>query len=350
MSSVEHQLSEFILHRLRKAGEHPASVELRAHACRPDAVALALMERLFKLFADRSSKGFGCFEDDVSAYPMPALVREYVLDGSLDLVAASHRMMEVLQVQADEAELEAGGVMLVARVREGAGGTNERDTLWFALVGETIGCATNAGLDVVECTHLDLSALRAAGRIDLTGWQRGDERYISFLKGRGDATWFRRFLGCSDVVVALKETRRLVQALGDFVESERLEVPQRDALLERAHAYLDELGESGEPLVLEEVAREVAREACPEHAERLDAALRDESTALASGFVPNRRALRPLVRFSASNEQWKLEFERGGLRSGMVRYDPGSDTLVLSGLPDYLRKMLAEEGTGEARD
>ena len=110
-------------------------------------------------------------------------------------------------------------------------------------------------------------------------------------------------------------------------------------MLERAHGYLDGLGESGEALVLESVARQV----WPEQPERLDAVLTAEEGHLASGFVPDRRAIRPLVRFRASGEQWKLEFERSGLRSGAIHYDRDSDTLVLSGLPDYLKKMLLEE-------
>ncbi|HAF55594.1 MAG TPA: nucleoid-associated protein, partial [Thauera sp.] len=57
-------------------------------------------------------------------------------------------------------------------------------------------------------------------------------------------------------------------------------------------------------------------------------------------------AIRPLVRFSASGENWKLEFERSGLHSGAVHYDRATDTLVLSGVPDYLKRMLDEDGQG----
>ena len=74
----------------------------------------------------------------------------------------------------------------------------------------------------------------------------------------------------------------------------------------------------------------------------IDALLRAEETRIAPGFVPNRRAIRPLVRFSASGDNWKLEFERSGLHSGAVHYDRATDTLVLSGLPDYLKRMLDE--------
>lgn len=137
-----------------------------------------------------------------------------------------------------------------------------------------------------------------------------------------------------------EETKKLVATLDRFVDTERLAPAARDAVLERAHDYLDTLGEAGAPVVFEELAREVF----PEQPARLDALLRAEETKIAPGFVPNRRAIRPLVRFSASGENWKLEFERSGLHSGAMHYDRATDTLVLSGVPDYLKRMLDEEG------
>ncbi|MDO9598489.1 MAG: nucleoid-associated protein [Azoarcus sp.] len=334
MSQVQHTITDLVVHRLSKPEGTPAVVELRASSNTLDGAAVRLIERLCGHYADRSSKGFGRFEDDQAAFPLPLLVHDHVVARSLDFITLSQRMMEQLQACIDD-EVETGGFVLIARIQEGA-----TDTLWVALVGETVGTAITSALDIVDCAHLDFTSLRAAGRIDLSGWQRGDERYISFLKGRGEvAAWFKRFLGCSDVVVALKETKKLVLALNQFVDSERLDPPARDALLERAHGYLDELGESGEPLALGEVARQI----CPERAEQLDAVLHTEALKLNSGFVPDRRAIRQLVRFSASGEQWKLEFDRSGLHSGAVHYDRITDTLVLSGLPDYLKRMLLEE-------
>lgn len=333
-SPIQHTVTDLVVHRLVKEAQAPAAVELRASACTLDDAAVRLVERLCTHYAGRSSKVFGRFEDDEEGFPMSRLVREYIVERSSDFITLSQRMMAQLQICAHDEELDASAFVIIARISEG--GT---DCLWVALVGECIGSSINGTLDIADCSYLDFSSLRAAGRIDLAGWQRGDERYISFLKGRGDvAAWFKRFLGCSDVLVALKETKKLVLALNQFVETERLEPPVRDALLQRAHGYLDELGESGEPVALDEIARQV----WPEQAERLDTALNAEAIKLNSGFVPDRRAIRPLVRFSASGEQWKLEFDRSGLQSGAIQYDRASDTLVLSGLPDYLKRMLLE--------
>jgi nucleoid-associated protein len=81
----------------------------------------------------------------------------------------------------------------------------------------------------------------------------------------------------------------------------------------------------------------------PDAPSHLNDALNDESLGLASGFVPDRRAIRPLVRFKANAQQWKLEFDRASLRSGAVIYDRRSDTLILSNIPEQLKRALMEE-------
>ena len=335
MNPVQHTITHLVVHKLQRAADGPASVELRVAPCRVDAAAVRMIERLCSHYADRASKGYGRFEDDESSFPLQRFVREHVVERSLDFAALSQRMVETMQRCVEDAGAEAAGRVVIARILEG-----DNDCLWVAVISEAVGSAITGALEVVDCLHLDFSTLPAAGRIDLSGWQRGDERYISFLKGRGDgAPWFKRFLGCSDVVIALKETKKLVQRLGDFADAQRLEAPARDALLERAHGYLDELGESGSPLALDEMSRKV----WPEQPGRLDAALAAGDLPLAGGFVPDRRAIRPLVRFRAAGEQWKLEFDRSSLHSGAVHYDRAADTLVLSGLPEYLKKMLQED-------
>lgn len=339
MRPLEHTVTHLIIHTLEKAPGSPARLILREGPCTLDAAALRLAERLCSQYDGRSAKGFGRFEEDEESYPLARWLREHLVDETLDFAGLSRAFAERVQALTDAEELEEGGQLVMARIREGGANGGGTDCLWLALIGEAEGVRIGAALEALDCCHLDFTALHAAGRIDLSGWRRGDERYIGFLRGRGKGgMWFKNALGCSDVMVALQETKKLVATLDRFVDTEGLAPATRDAVLERAHDYLDTLGEAGAPVVFEELAREVF----PEQPARLDALLRAEETRIAPGFVPNRRAIRPLVRFSASGDNWKLEFERSGLHSGAVHYDRATDTLVLSGLPDYLKRMLDE--------
>jgi len=335
MTQPQHTITALVIHKLVKAEHGPAGIELHAATSPLTEPAVRLVERLCRHYVERPGKGYGRFEDDEDEFPMPRLIRQHVVEQRIDFATLSQQMMQHLQARAEHEELATGGFVLIARMRDfGA------DCLWVALLTEAVGTAITERLEIVDRAHLDFASLRVAGRIDLTAWQQGAERYISFLKGRGDlALYFKLFLGCNDVVIALKETQKLVHTLGHFAEAQKLEPAARDELMQRAHVYLDELGESGAPLSLEHVAREV----WPSAPERLHDTLHDAARELASGFVPDRRALRPLVRFRASAQQWKLEFDRSSLRTGAVHYDKASDTLVLSDIPDQLRQLLREE-------
>ena len=310
-------------------------VELRPTANPLDEPAARLMERLCRHFAERPGKGYGWFEKDERSFPMPRLVREHAIEQSMDFATLSKEMVTQLQQRVDEDKMDEGGYVLIARATVfGA------DCLYVALLQEILGTVIGDGLSIQDSPHLDFSALQVAGRIDISAWQAGAERYISFLKGRGDvAGWFKRFLGCTDVVIALKETKKLVETLSHFAETQQLDAAGRDELLERAHLVLEEMGDSGAALNLEAVAGQIF----PDAPQKLSATLQDETLDLASGFVPDKRALRPLIRFKASAEDWKLEFERSGLRSGAVQYDKTSNTLVLTNVPENLKKLLLEE-------
>ena len=334
MTESTHTLTALVVHRLIRAAEGPSQLELRAAPNPLDDASARLMERLCRYFAERPGKGFGHFERDERSFPMPAMVRRHVIEERIDFTAFSAEMLAHLQQRVDEDKVDDGGYVLIARATVfGA------DCLYVALLQETLGTVIGEGLSIHDSPHLDFAGLQVAGRIDITAWQAGAERYIAFLKGRGDlAGWFKRFLGCTDVVIALKETRKLVETLTHFAETQQLEAPARDELMERAHLVLEQMHESGAALDLAAVANEVF----PDAPQKLQATLQDEALDLASGFVPDKRALRPLIRFKASAEDWKLEFERSGLRSGAVQYDEANNTLVLTKVPESLKKMLLE--------
>ena len=335
MTESTHTIAALVIHRLIREAEGPSRVDLRGAPNPLDDAAARLMERLCRHFAERPGKGYGHFEADERNFPMPALLRRHVQDHTLDFAALSAEMLAHLQQRIDEDKVDDGGYVLIARAT--VFGT---DCLYVALLQETLGSTIGDGLAVHDSPHLDFAGLQVAGRIDLSAWQAGAERYIAFLKGRGDvAGWFKRFLGCTDVVIALKETKKLVETLTHFAETQQLEAPARDELMERAHLILEQMNESGAALDLAEVASQVF----PDAPQKLADTLKDEALDLASGFVPDKRALRPLIRFKASAEDWKLEFDRSGLRSGSVQYDKTSNTLVLTNVPENLKKLLLEE-------
>ncbi len=332
---MPNNIVNLVVHKLIKDQHGAASIELAEAPINITPSAQRLIDHLHKLYAERPGKGYGKFEVDENNFPMPRFVRECFVDHATNYYELSRVMMQHLQARAGQEQLATGGYVLIAHVNNGA-----NDFLLVAIVTEVVGTAITEGLEIVDSVHLDMSNLRVAGRIDLTAWQGGAERYVSFLKGRGEvANYFKKFLGCNDVLVALQETQKLVDALESFATKQNLEPVVRDQLFEQAFTYLDGLGRNGDPVSLDAFANRL----WPDSPDDLRAALAVEDIQLSDGFVPDRRAIKGLVKFKGASIHWKLEFDRRGLRNGDIRYDQDNNKLVLSNIPDALRRELLEE-------
>ncbi|WP_273428136.1 nucleoid-associated protein [Chitinibacter tainanensis] len=327
LNTIEH----LIIHQLHKEPSGPARVALAPAALAITPAAQRLVDQLCEQYGTRNGKGFGQFADDETLL-MPQLVRRFSQENSLDFTGFSRELMAELQTRMEAEPLASGGYVLVAQVNNAA-----MRFIFIALLSEVIGTAVNDELQVIDSIHLDMQHLRVAGRIDLGSWQAGGERYVSFLRGRGDvAGYFKQFLGCLDVKTPLKETQKLVKGLEAFANEQAIAGDERDELFQRAHSYLDALGEGQGEVALATVAEQVF----PTAPAQLQAALENEELGINDGFVPDRRAIKPLMRFKANAPQWKVEFDRASLRSGAVIYDKYSDTLVLSNVPEELKQAL----------
>lgn len=336
---MPNNIVNLVVHKLIKDPHGAATIELADAPINATPSAQRLIDHLHKLYAERPGKGYGKFEEDENNFPMRRFIREHFVDHVTDYYALSQVMMQHLQFRAGQEQLATGGYVLISHVNNGV-----TDFLLVAIVTEVVGTAITEGLEIVDSVHLDMSNLRVAGRVDLTAWQGGAERYVSFLKGRGEvANYFKQFLGCNDVLVALQETQKLVRGLESFATEQHLEQAVRDQLFEQAYTYLEELGRNSNPVSLDAFANRL----WPDSPDDLRAALAIEELQLSDGFVPDRRAIKGLVKFKGASTHWKLEFDRRGLRNGDIRYDQANNKLVLSNIPDALRSELLEELTDE---
>lgn len=338
MPSPQSIIKNLIVHKLLKDAHGDASIELRpSGVVNVNPTVQRVIDQLHKLYSERTGKGYGKFDNDEDNFPMSRFVRQHFVDGSNDFPKLTHLMMEHLKVRANEEQLATGGYVLIAHVSNGA-----TDFLLTAIVTDTIGAAITAGtMDFIDSIYLDVSHFRFAGRINLTAWQIAtEERYISFLKGSGDVSgYFKKFLGCNDVLNARRETQKLIEGLHQFATNQHLEPTVRDNLLTKAHGYLNDLAENNTPLSLDALANNLWADAPNE----LLLVLTDDSLELSDGFVPSKKEIQKLVKFKGSAAHWKLEFDRDALRCDDVRYNRESNTLILSNVPVALRNALLEE-------
>lgn len=296
-----------------------------------------VIDELYDLYNSRASKTHGRFTTN-EGYPTQDQVRGYVGSPRKDFLDLTTRMMETLRGQAQARSASTGGHVLFAHFRR-----DGRDYLLVAIVTDKLSATLTSDRDVEDVRHLDLDGFRFAGRINLTAWANGEERYISFLKGKGDVSeYFRHFLGCDSVMQDRVDTTNLVGALREFVASEKMPEAEGNEFLARAKAICERASRGREEISFEALSNELA----PKAPARLLKHLAHADRGLSDGFVPDRRALAALVRFRAGTKQWKVEFAREAVSNRAVIYDAEANTLTLTGLPDELVAQLRAEGLG----
>jgi nucleoid-associated protein len=214
------------------------------------------------------------------------------------------------------------------------------DYLAIALLHHSEGVAVNAALDVTPAKHLDLGQLHLAARINLSEWQNNKQskQYISFIKGKNGkkvSEYFRDFIGCQEGVDSPSETRTLLKAFSDFVESEDLPEEQARAKTDTLVDYATSQAKMGEPMTLQELSGLLDEErpkAFYDH-------IRNKDYGLSPEIPADKRTLSQFRRFTGRAEGLSISFEAHLLGSN-IDYNEEQGILTIRNLPTQLRDQL----------
>ena len=302
---------------------------------------LAASQAMENLLADlnesynaKQGKAWGLFHEESGAYPFSGWLKAY-LDGEQDFTAFSRIAVEHLQKLMEESNLSTGGHILFAHYQQGM-----TEYLAIALLHHSEGVAVNAELDVTPSRHLDLGQLHLAARVNLSEWKNNhnSKQYISFIKGKNGkkvSDYFRDFIGCQEGVDAPSETRTLLKAFSDFVESEDLAEEKAREKTEALVDYATSQAKLGEPITLEELSGLIDEErprAFFEH-------IRNKDYGMAPEFPADKRTLNQFRRFTGRAEGLSISFESHLLGSA-IEYDEARDMLIIRQLPTQLKDQL----------
>ena len=302
---------------------------------------LATSQAMENLLADlnesynaKQGKAWGLFHEESGAYPFSGWLKAY-LDGEQDFTAFSRQAVEHLQKLMEESNLSTGGHVLLAHYQQGM-----TDYLAIALLHHSEGVAVTDALDVTPAKHLDLGQLHLAARINISEWQNNKQskQYISFIKGKNGkkvSDYFRDFIGCQEGVDGPGETRTLLKAFSDYVESEDLPEEQAREKTKTLVGYASGQAKMGEPITLEELSGLIDEErpkAFYEH-------IRNKDYGMAPEFPADKRTLSQFQRFTGRAEGLSISFE-AHLLGSKVEYDEGRDMLIIRQLPTQLKDQL----------
>lgn len=302
---------------------------------------LAASDAIENLLADlndsynaKQGKAWGFFHGESGAYPLSGWLKQY-LEAEKDFTAFSRLAVEHLQKLMEESNLSTGGHILFAHYQQGM-----TDYLAIALLHHSEGVAVDAELDVKPSRHLDLGQLHLAARINLSEWKnnQSSKQYISFIKGKNGkkvSDYFRHFIGCQEGVDGPGETRTLLKAFSDFVESEDLPEESAREKTQTLVDYATTQTKLGEPVTLEELSSLIDEDrpkAFYDH-------IRNKDYGLSPEIPADKRTLNQFRRFTGRAEGLSISFE-AHLLGDRVEYDEAAGTLIIKGLPTTLVDQL----------
>lgn len=329
--SIHHCIVHFID---KKPDDSPASLQFREEVLPNSSAVQHVLADLNDSYNAKPSKAWGLFQSDSSQWPLQNWLSSYLAEQS-DFVSFSRQALEHLKKHVEEANITLSGHVLFAHYQQGM-----TDYLTIAVLQHSEGMVVNAGLDIDTARHLDLSQLHLATRINLSEWKNNaqSKQYISFLKGKNGKKvidGFRDFLGCQEGVDGPSETRTLLKAFSDFVESEDLPEEQAREKTDSLTSYANNQARRGEVVSIEglsEVLDEDNPQAFYNH-------IRNKDYGLSPEFPADKRTLNAFRRFTGRAEGISISFD-SHLLGSKVEYDESRDMLIIRQLPTQLKDQL----------
>ncbi|KFZ38551.1 nucleoid-associated protein NdpA [Shewanella mangrovi] len=338
-------VEQAIIHSITQDKDGQLSCRLRPQPLLNGSAVEAIVADLHQIYSAKAGKGFGYFGvhgDDGEANPefMQAL-RNYTLgkQGFVDFSAIAGKL---LQQELSKYDFSQGGFLLLACYTYLAS-----DYLFVALLNAKPSMTVLDDMELSQNTHLDLTNLQLAARIDLTEWQADEEsrKYISFVRGRAGrkvADFFLDFMGCVEGVNPKAQSKQLMQAVEDFVAESDMTKEERQNCRERVFDYCTEQVDSGNDVLLKDLADELAESGMDSF---YDFAAGGEY-ALEEEFPADKSTLRQLKKFSGTGGGVSLSFDGTHLGERVI-YDPVSDTILIKGVPANLKDQLDRRLKGD---
>ncbi|MCE9679469.1 nucleoid-associated protein YejK [Shewanella sp. AS1] len=331
-------VEQAIIHAISQDGEGQLSCRLRPQPLLNSQAVEAMLEELHQSYTTKAGKGFGHFGthgDDGEANPQFKDALTEYRAGELGFVEFSASAGKLLQAELAKYDFSQGGFLLLACYTH-----MTSDYLFVALLNAKSSMTVLDDMELSQNTHLDLTNIQLAARIDLTEWQAEPDslKYISFIRGRAGrkvADFFLDFMGCVEGVNPKAQNKQLMNAVEDFVASSELTKDERQQCREKVFEYCVDRCDTGSDIQLKDLADELADSGMDSF---YDFARGDEYQ-LEDEFPGDKSTLRQLKKFSGTGGGVSLSFDGQHLGERVI-YDPISNSILIKGVPANLKDQL----------
>ena len=328
---VHHCIVHFID---KKPDDSPAVVNTGSESLPQSSALEHLLADINDSYNSKPTKAWGFFTTDGAQSLLSNWLSDFLAE-KIDFTQFSLNAVGHLKKQLDEANITLSGHVLFAHYQQGM-----TDYLTIAVLQHSEGMVITTGLEVAPARHLDLSQMHLATRINLSEWKNNSQskQYISYLKGKNGKKvieGFRDFLGCEDGVDGPSETRTLLKAFSDFVESEDLAEEQAREKTTHLINYANTQSRKGEVVSIEGLSQALDEE----NPQAFYNHIRNKDYGLSPEIPADKRTLNAFHRFTGRAEGISISFE-SHLLGSKVEYDEARDMLIIRQLPTQLKDQL----------
>lgn len=335
-------ISNLIVHEIQKnEDERKAILIARPNENPVDGQAEALSTQVINLF-NRSGMNTGRFinpQGSEEGAQLPTLLFRHFKDNSFTDFSGFTKACSAEYLKHLEPVEEAEGGLLWFNHYE----LHDTHFLYIVMLKRKKGIGLGVDLSLSQIEQIETEKLHMALRINLTAWQSGDEgRYIAFRFGRApksESEYFTQFIGCDEPKAAAKETRKLVDLTSAFCQSEGFPSKQVNEFKKVVSEHCQIKVEDREPLVINEIAKEVESRFSIEQANKFLEIADSDSFKMEKEIFVEKAALKKLTRLSGSSRALTLSFDID-LLGESVEFDANTGALMIKDLPKSLLKQL----------
>lgn len=334
-------IKKLIAHQIFKEQHTKVASVFKRDAVLPESSDLseALFGQLQTSFRSHSP-AIGQFSEDGGIYStFQQLLDKYIKardQSEAKFVEMTRVAMDLLKKEMEKQLLATGGYAVFAEYSTGG-----ESYFLIALLSTKAQPTFDKNLNLVATITPNLTNLRHAARIRLSGVQENEEGVVQFISERAArvSDYFVEFLGCEEITRPDVQGRILHTVLKAWADTQGYDDEQRSRMMGQAYEYWERCRKDRKPMTLMGIAHVLE----PEQPDPLLTHLTGEGNNLSGEFSPPPpHVMKKFVRFAFNGNGLKIEYDRN-VWGNDVDVSAKDKTLVIRNVPDKLIKQLLEE-------
>jgi nucleoid-associated protein len=327
------ELHQLILHKLDKAQNEVAKLELRKKPYVITDIEKEFISESKEVYYHKSNPNFGIFEENLISYPYQTLVNEY-LEGDCDFLRFTSKAMQHFLTVIQQEQQATGGNVIFAHYT-----VNKEEFLLVMMLNSKKQFNVNEDLGLYDVLILDIEKLDLANTLNITKWKNSEDTYLSFAKGRKEISkYFRHFIGCTDQTSAVQSSKSLKGALLDYIGELKIDNFEKEDIRNKVFNYCVEKIKKREDISLSHISSMID-ENNPENFKNFAASERYGVSSLVKG---HRQTLKSLKFYVYRSKKLTIEFD-SSLVNESIFYNENRNELRIKNIPAELRKQLTNK-------